>query len=81
MGGAEIRALQALDTEVHLHRVHLLVNEPEYPHRAHLEADPVVAAELPVDVHLDRNRRGRRDLQVPSHLSICPAMPAGRAFA
>jgi hypothetical protein len=58
MGGAEVAAPEAGDAEVHLHRVHDIVDHPEHPHGAHLEADPVVAAELPVDVYLDGDGRG-----------------------
>jgi len=58
MGGAEVGAPEAGDAEVHPHRVYGIVDNPEHPHRAHPDADPVVAAEVPVDVHLDGNRRG-----------------------
>ncbi len=58
-GGAEVGALEAGDAEVHLHRVHDTVDHPEHPHGAHVNTDPVVAAEVPVDVHLDGNGPGR----------------------
>lgn len=53
MGGAELGAPEAGDAEVHLHRVHDTVDYSEHPHGAHVEADPVVAAEVPVEVHLN----------------------------
>jgi len=68
MGGAEVAAPEAGDAEVHPHRVYDAVDHPEHTHGTHLEADPVVAAELPVDVHLDGNGGGGRDLQIQSHL-------------
>ena len=69
MGGAEIGAPEAGDAEVHPHRIHHVPDHPEHPHGAHIDAVPVVAAEVPVDVNLNRNRRGGRDLQAASLLS------------
>ena len=59
MGGAEVGAPEAGDAEVHAHGEYLVVHHPEHPHGAHIEADPVVAAEVTVDVYLNGNRPGR----------------------
>ena len=79
MGGAEVGAPEAGDAEVHPYGVYDIVDHPEHPHGTHLEADPVVAAELPVDINLDGNRPGGRDLQGASLLSARPLWsPPGR---
>jgi len=72
MGGAEFSAPEAGDTEVHPDRVHDIADHPKHPHGAHIDADPVVAAEVPVDVHLNGNCRGGRYLQIPSPIPLGP---------
>jgi hypothetical protein len=72
MGGAEFGTPETGDAEVHPHGVYFIVDHPEHPHGAPVDADPVVTAEVPVDIYLDGNRPGGRDLQGASLLSARP---------
>jgi len=69
MGGAEVVAFQAATAEMILDRVDIILDQIEHTHRTPLEAGTALATEALIDGYLNRNSRGCRNLQTPSHLS------------
>ena len=77
MVGAELAATEAGAAEVALVGEDAVLVPAEHPHRAHVDAETAVPAEVGVDRNLDRDGREGGYLQFPSHLSWIP--PAARA--
>ena len=78
MVGAELAAPEAGAAEVALVGEDAVLVPAKHPHRAHIDAETAVLAEVGIDINLDRDGRGGRYLQFPSHRSrMLPVPGAG----